>query len=72
MYTISENISMDISNRLYAFCHAIIGFKFKQVDFRHFKKSRSKTQSNHALLIVYKSTKCRFETTWCPTPLPNL
>ncbi len=35
--------SVDNSNRLYLFCHAIPGFKFKQVDFRHFKKSLSKT-----------------------------
>ncbi len=32
-------IYMDNSNRLYAFCHAIPSFKFKQVDFRHFKVS---------------------------------
>ncbi len=33
---------MDNSNRL-CFCHAISGFKFKQLDFRCFKKSLSKT-----------------------------
>ncbi len=35
-------ISMDNSNRLY-FCHAIPGFKFNQIDFKHFKKSPCKT-----------------------------
>ncbi len=42
----------------YAFCHAIHGFKFKQVDFGHFKKSLSKT-AVIASFIVYK---CHFST----------
>ncbi len=47
-------ISMDNSNRLYALCHAIPGFIFKQVDFRHFKKFYSKT-AFIASFTVYKS-----------------
>ncbi len=31
------------------FCHAIPGFKFKQVDFRHIKKSLSKIAVIHCI-----------------------
>ncbi len=46
-------ISTDNSNRLYAFCRANPVFKFNQVDFRHFKKSLSKTAVIASLYTIF-------------------